>query len=155
MSRRTRALPAGHIETRIFFIRGQRVMLSTHLAEMYAVEPRALVQAVVRNRARFPRDFMCQLNGEEFADLKSQFVTSSWGGLRCAAPYAFTEQGVAMLTSVLRSERAIHANIETMRASGRWEHAAGLGFNVAANLKELGIPRPHPTPACSRRATGS
>ena len=82
-------------------------MLSTHLAEVYGVEPRALVQAVKRNVERFPEDFMFQLNEQEFANLKSQIVISSWGGIRRATPYAFTEQGVAMLSSVLRSTRAI------------------------------------------------
>ena len=91
-------------------------MLSTHLAELYDVEPRILVQAVKRNIERFPEDFMFPLSNEEFANLKSQFVTSSWGGLRRAAPYAFTEQGVAMLSSVLRSNRAIQVNIGIMRA---------------------------------------
>jgi hypothetical protein len=88
----------GLIESRIFFPRGQKVMLSTHLAELYQVEPRALVQAVKRNTERFPSDFMFRLSAHEFA------------------PYAFTEQGVAMLSSVLRSDRAIHLNIEIMRA---------------------------------------
>lgn len=91
-------------------------MLSTHLAEIYEVEPRVLVQAVRRNIARFPLDFMFQLSQEEFTNLKSQFVTSSWGGLRRAVPYAFTEQGVAMLSTVLRSRRAVMVNIEIMRA---------------------------------------
>jgi hypothetical protein len=94
------------IESRMFLIRGEKVMLSQHLAELYEVEPRALNQAVKRNLDRFPEDFMFQLTQEEFANLKSQFVISSWGGIR-TAPYAFTEQGVAMLSSVLRSERAI------------------------------------------------
>lgn len=86
-------------------------MLSTDLAELYEVEPRVLVQAVQRNRERFPTDFMFQLNRTEFANLKSQFVISSWGGARRSTPYAFTEQGVAMLSSVLRSQRAIQVNI--------------------------------------------
>jgi len=86
------------------------------LAELYQVEPHALVQAVKRNIERFPIDFMFPLSAREFANLKSQVVISSWGGFRRAAPYAFTEQGVAMLSSVLRSDRAIHVNIEIMRA---------------------------------------
>lgn len=94
-----------HIEKRIFFLRGEKVMLSTDLAELYEVEPRVLVQAVKRNRDRFPEDFMFQLTREEFDHLKSQIVTSSWGGLRRATPYAFTEQGVAMLSSVLHQAR--------------------------------------------------
>jgi hypothetical protein len=93
----------------------QKVILSPDLA-LYDVETRALVQAVKRNLDRFPADFMFQLNDQEFRRLKSQIVTSSWGGLRRATPYAFTEQGVAMLSSVLRSHRAIQVNIEIMRA---------------------------------------
>jgi hypothetical protein len=95
------------IEKRIFLIRGQKVILSSDLAALYEVEPRALVQAVKRNRERFPGDFMFQLSEQEFGALKSQIVISSWGGIRRATPYAFTEQGVAMLSSVLRSTRAI------------------------------------------------
>jgi len=107
---------SGPIEQRIFILRGQNVLLSTDLARLYEVETRALVQAVKRNIERFPSDFMFQLDPEEFRNLKSQIVTSSWGGIRRAAPYAFTEQGVAMLSSVLRSKRAIRVNIEIMRA---------------------------------------
>jgi hypothetical protein len=77
-------------------------MLSNDLAELYQVEVRTLVQAVKRNKDRFPADFMFQLNANEFQNLKSQIVISSWGGVRRARPYAFTEQGVAMLSSVLR-----------------------------------------------------
>ena len=102
------------IESQIFLIRGQKVMLSVHLAVLYEVEPRVLIQAVKRNIERFPEDFMFQLSAEEFANLKSQFVISSWGGAR-TAPYAFTEQGVSMLSSVLRSGRAIQVNIVFMR----------------------------------------
>src|SRR3954471_7302100 len=107
---------AERVERRILSIRGQKVMLSTDLAELYEVEPRVLVQAVQRNRERFPADFMFQLTRAEFANLKSQFVISSWGGARRATPYAFTEQGVAMLSSVLRSPRAVQVNIAIMRA---------------------------------------
>ena len=85
------------IERRTLLIRGQRVLLSPDLASLYAVEPRALIQAVQRNLERFPRDFTFQLTPAEFANLKSQIVISSWGGSR-ARPYAFTEQGVAMLS---------------------------------------------------------
>ena len=109
-------VPAERVEQSILFIRGQKVMLSTDLAKLYGVEPRELVQAVKRNLERFPKDFMFQLTGAEFINLKSQIVISSWGGARRAAPYAFTEQGVAMLSSVLRSPRAVQVNIEIMRA---------------------------------------
>ena len=99
------------IEGSIFIIRGSRVMLSTYLAALYNVEPRALVQAVKRNRERFPDDFMFQLTAAEWENLKSQIVISSWRGSRQAAPYAFTEQGIAMLSLVLNSERASQVNI--------------------------------------------
>ena len=95
------------VDQRILRLRGHRVLLSTDLAVLYAVEPRALMQAVKRNRERFPADFLFQLTDQEYADLKSQFVISSWGGMRRANPYAFTEQGVAMLSGVLRSRRAV------------------------------------------------
>ena len=106
---------AEHIEKVIYLIRGLKVILSPHLADLYQVEPRVLVQAVKRNIERFPKDFMFQLTDVEFANLKSQIVISSWGGPRRAKPYAFTEQGVAMLSSVLRSKRAVQVNIEIMR----------------------------------------
>ena len=101
--------------SKIFLIRGKKVMLSTHLSELYDVEHRTLMQAVNRNIERFPEDFMFQLRNEEFNNLKSQIVISSWGGLR-KPPHAFTEQGVAMLSSVLRSKTAIEVNIAIMRA---------------------------------------
>src|SRR5436309_6846458 len=105
MADETSSVPLERIETWIYLVRGQRVMLSTHLSELYGVEPRVLVQAVKRNLERFPEDFLFQLTQGEFANLKSQIVTSSWRGIRRAAPYALTEQGVAMLSSVLRSRR--------------------------------------------------
>src|ERR1041385_1621144 len=104
------------VANRIFMIRGQKIMLSTDLAELYGVPPKVLIQAVKRNLERFPKDFMFQLSAEEFNNLKSQIVTSSWGGIRRARPYAFTEEGVAMLSSILRSKRAIQVNIAIMRA---------------------------------------
>jgi hypothetical protein len=109
-------IPVSIIERRIYLIRNKKVMLSNDLAELYQVEVRALVQAVKRNKERFPADFMFQLNAIEYQSLKSQIVISSWGGARRAKPYAFTEQGVAMLSSVLRSPRAIQVNIAIMRA---------------------------------------
>ena len=102
------------IRSRIHTIRGKQVMLDKDLAELYGVEVRTLNQSVKRNENRFPPDFMFQLNREEWEILKSQFVTSSWGGVR-KLPYAFTEQGVAMLSSVLRSDTAIEVNIRIMR----------------------------------------
>jgi hypothetical protein len=116
MQVRATALPE-QIERSIFFLRGQKVMLSPDLAQLYEVETRALVQAVKRNLDRFPADFMFQLTDQEFRSLKSQIVTSSWGGLRRATPYAFTEQGVAMLSSVLRSRRAIQSTSKSCAPS--------------------------------------
>jgi len=128
---------AERIERRIFLLRGQRVMLSPDLAQLYDVEARALVQAVKRNLDRFPADFMFQLNDQEFRSLKSQIVTSSWGGLRRAAPYAFTEQGVAMLSSVLRSKRAIRVNVEIMRAFVRLRQMLASHADLARKLDTL------------------
>lgn len=103
------------IQSRIYDIRGQRVMLDFDLAGMYGVETRRLNEAVKRNIKRFPSDFMFQLTKEELSNLMSQFATSSWGGIR-KLPYAFTELGVSMLSSVLHSDTAIEVNINIMRA---------------------------------------
>jgi hypothetical protein len=100
-------IPVERIQQSIYYLRGEKVMLSTDLAGLYGIEPRVLIQAVKRNSERFPEDFMFQLSEKEFENLKSQIVTSSWGGMRRARPYAFTEQGVAMLSSVLRSKQAV------------------------------------------------
>jgi ORF6N domain len=107
------------VRTQVVQLRGHRVLLTQQLALLYAVQPRELTQAVTRNLARFPADFMFQLTDDEFRGLKSQIVISidekpTRGGLR-KMPYAFTEQGVAMLSSVLKSERAVAVNIEIMR----------------------------------------
>ena len=126
-----------NIDERIFLIRGQRVVLSSHLAELYEVEVRALVQAVKRNQERFPDDFMFQLTDAEYSNLKSQIVTSSWGGARRANPYAFTEQGVAMLSSVLRSPRAIAVNIKIMRAFVQMRRLLAGNAELTARLEEL------------------
>ena len=126
--KKTSLIPVERIEQSILLIRGEKVMLSPDLAALYGVEPRVLVQAVKRNVDRFPDDFMFQLTKEEFDHLKSQLASSNlksqtvissaagWGGARRARPYAFTEQGVAMLSSVLRSRRAVEVNIQIMRA---------------------------------------
>jgi len=109
-------IPIERIQRSILLLRKQRVILDSDLAELYGVETRVLVQSVKRNIERFPEDFMFQLSKEEFAFLRSQSVTSSgWGGRRYP-PYAFTEQGVAMLSSVLRSSQAVQVNIGIMRA---------------------------------------
>jgi len=114
---------AGAIRT----VRGQRVMLDPDLATLYEVETRALIQAVKRNPGRFPEDFMFQLTAAEHARLRSQSVISNGRGGRRHPPYVFTEQGVAMLSSVLRSERAVRVNVEVMRAFVR------LGELLAGN----------------------
>jgi ORF6N domain len=130
-------LPAERIERSILLIRGQKVLLDADLADLYGVTTRVLVQAVRRNLDRFPADFMFQLTREEFALLRSQTVISSqWGGRRYA-PYAFTEQGVAMLSSVLRSRRAIEVNIEIMRAFVRLREMLASHKELARRLDEL------------------
>ena len=103
------------IQNLIYEIRGQKVMLDSDLATLYQVQTKVLNQAVKRNIKRFPSDFMFQLTKEEFLNLKSQNVTSSWGGIR-KMPYVFTEQGVAMLSGLLNSDIAIAVNIKIMRA---------------------------------------
>ena len=132
-------IPLERIESQIFFIRGQKVMLDTDLARLYEVETRVLVQAVKRNIERFPGDFMFQLTQDEFDFLRSQSVISNperRGGRRYL-PYAFTEQGVAMLSSVLRSDRAIHVNIEIMRAFLRLRQVLASHKELAGKLAEL------------------
>ena len=117
MSKKPEIISVKRIEGAILSIRGQKVVLAEALAELYGVETRALNQAVKRNINRFPPDFMFQLNKEEVMHLKSQNVISNGGhGGRRVAPYAFTEQGVAMLSSVLKSPRAIDVNIAIMHA---------------------------------------
>ena len=103
------------IQNKIYEIRGQRVMLDFDLAELYDTETKRLKEAVRRNIARFPDDFMFELSPDEWKILRTQFATSSWGGLRYL-PFVFTEQGVAMLASVLKSETAIQVNIQIVRA---------------------------------------
>ncbi|MCD9574704.1 ORF6N domain-containing protein [Flavobacterium soyae] len=102
------------ISNKIYFIRGQKVMIDIYLALLYGIETRVLKQAVKRNIARFPEDFMFELSQSEFNNLKSQFVISSWGGIR-KLPSVFTEHGVLMLSSVLKSDKAIQTNIQIMR----------------------------------------
>jgi len=124
------------IERKIFMIRGHKVMLDRDLAELYGVETKVLIQAVKRNIKRFPGDFMFLLTRQEVMNLRSQFVTSSWGGLRYL-PYAFTEQGVAMLSSVLNSERAVQVNIAIMRAFVKLRQILSINKELAHKLAEL------------------
>jgi ATP-dependent Clp protease ATP-binding subunit ClpA len=131
-------LPAERIQSRIVLIRGHKVMLDADLAELYAVQTKVLLQAVKRNVERFPADFMFQLTDQEFGRLRSQSVTSNAGrGGRRYAPYAFTEQGVAMLSSVLRSPRAIAVNVEIMRAFVRLREMIATNKELAKKLEEL------------------
>ena len=123
-----------NIENLIRVIRGKQVMLDRDLARLYGVEARALNQAVQRNIERFPEDFMFQLTKEEFENLKSQIVISSWGGIR-KWPYVFTENGVAMLSSVLRSQQAISINIHIMRAFNAMRHFIGSQAQVFQRLE--------------------
>ncbi|KWT83661.1 MULTISPECIES: ORF6N domain-containing protein [unclassified Variovorax] len=127
-----------HIESRILALREQRVMLDADLAVLYDVQTKVLVQAVKRNAERFPSDFMFQLSPEEWTGLRSQTVTSNTGrGGRRTAPYVFTEQGVAMLSSVLNSARAIAVNIEIMRTFVRVRALATTHQDLAKRLSEL------------------
>ena len=128
--------PVERIAQTILFIRDQKVMLDADLAKLYGVDTKVFVQAVKRNMDRFPEDFMFQLTKQEFDNLRSQFVTSSWGGRRYP-PYAFTEQGVAMLSSVLRSERAIRVNVEIMRAFVESRRMLASHADLARKLSAL------------------
>jgi len=130
-------IPLEVIEQRILLIRGQKIMLSTHLAELYDVETRTLNQAVKRNISRFPKDFMFQLDGAEAQHLVSQNVIPHKKYFGGSLPYAFTEQGVAMLSSVLNSERAIRVNIEIMRAFVRLRQIIASNKELAKRLDEL------------------
>jgi hypothetical protein len=132
------ATPA--VEKRILVVRGRQVMLDEDLADLYGVETRVLVQQVRRNEKRFPTDFMFQLTIEEFSHLKSQFVMSSGGhGGRRKRPLVFTEQGIAMLSGVLRSDRAIAVNIEIMRAFVELRRAAGSFQELQARLDQMDL----------------
>jgi len=125
------------IQNKIYEIRGQRVMLDRDLAEMYGVETKRINEAVKRNLKRFPDDFGFRINHQEFTNLKSQFATSSWGGVR-KLPYAFTEQGVAMLAGVLNSDTAVRANIVIMRAFVRMRsYLATTPETLAARLESI------------------
>jgi DNA-binding transcriptional MerR regulator len=130
------AAPA--IDKRILVIRGRRVMLDEDLADLYGVETKRLIEQVKRNCERFPKDFMFQLDGSEAAALRSQIATSSVkrGGRRYA-PYVFTEQGVAMLSGVLRSKRAVAVNIEIMRAFVELRRAASSYAAIEKRLEQI------------------
>ena len=134
----TNILPRERIERSILLIRGHKVILDADLAELYGVETRALLQAVSRNQKRFPEDFMFQMSKKEYELLRSQIVISKKGrGGRRYLPYVFTEQGVAMLSSVLRSERAVQVNIEIMRAFVRLRRMLASNEDLARKLAAL------------------
>jgi hypothetical protein len=124
------------IETHIFMIRGQKVMVDSDLADLYRVATKVFNQAVRRNLKRFPKDFMFRVTAKEMKILRSQIVTSSWGGRR-TLPYAFTEQGVAMLSSVLNSERAVQVNIAIMRAFVKLREILTTHRELAEKIAEL------------------
>jgi len=128
-------IPIERITTQIYFLRGQKVMLDFDLAKLYGVTTRVLNQAVTRNRERFPEDFMFLLSKEEFEHLRSQIVISSWGGRRYP-PRAFTQEGVAMLSGVLRSKRAIEVNIDIMRAFVHLRRALDTNEELAHRVAE-------------------
>lgn len=139
MMHNSQTLPPQRIEKSIFLVRGQKAMLDTDLADLYQVPTKVLNQAVKRNKDRFPADFMFQLTPEEFAVLRSQIVTlnSGPGRHRKYLPHAFTEQGVAMLSSVLRSKRAVRVNIEIMRAFVRLREILATHKDLARKLEVL------------------
>jgi hypothetical protein len=137
-AKRIVVVPPGPVRTRILVIRGRQVMLDQDLAELYGIETKALIRAVSRNKDRFPPDFMLRLTAEELADLRCQFGTSSEGhGGRRYLPYVFTEQGVAMLSSVLRNKRAVAVNIEIMRAFVEIRQAAASYQELEKRISDL------------------
>ena len=124
------------VQSKIILIRGQKVMLDADLARLYEVSTKRLNEQARRNSRRFPSDFMFQLTKEEYDILRSQFATSSWGGRRYL-PFAFTEQGVAMLSSVLESERAVLVNVEIMRTFVKLREILATHKDLARKLEEL------------------
>jgi len=132
----TTTVPIERITSKIYLIRGQKVMLDRELAELYEVETSQLKRSVRRNVERFPKDFMFDLTKDEWSDLRCQFGTSSWGGVRYM-PMAFTEQGVAMLSSVLKSKRAIHVNIQIMRVFTRLRQAILDNADLRKEFEDL------------------
>ena len=130
------SVPVHVIERRIYLIRGQRVMLDSDLAELYRVETRALVQSVKRNIERFPEDFMFQLTTEEAESMRSQTVIASKRNIRYQ-PYAFTEHGVAMLSAVLKSDRAVRMSIFIVRAFVQLRELLATNKELARKVEQL------------------
>jgi len=129
-------IPDDIISDKIYLIRNQKVMLDKDLAELYAVETKQLKRQVRRNMERFPEDFMFELNQQEFDNLRSQFGTSNWGGTRYF-PMAFTEQGVAMLSSVLSSPTAIKMNIQIIRVFTRIRGMLTDSLSMKLEIEEI------------------
>ena len=129
-------LPDEKITQRIFLIRGKKIILDFDLAELYGVETKQLRRQVKRNISRFPADFMIELTENELTNLRSQFGTSSWGGLRYS-PMGFTEQGIAMLSSVLNSEQAIAVNIQIIRVFTRLREMLLTHKDILVKLEQL------------------
>lgn len=128
-------VPIERIASQIYLIRGEKVILDQDLAGLYGVSTKRLNEQVTRNRERFPEDFMFRLDAEEFSNLKSQIATSSWGGRRIA-PRTFTEQGVAMLSSVLRSRQAVQVNIAIMRTFARLRQVLATNEDLARKVAQ-------------------
>ena len=135
-SAKTVIIPDELIMNNIYLIRGQKVMIDHDLAKLYQVEKKRLNEQVSRNKERFPGDFMFQLNKEEFQNLKSQIATSSWGGLR-KLPYAFTEQGVAMLSGILNSQTAIRVNIQIIRVFTKMRELLMTNKDILLQLEKV------------------
>ena len=129
-------IPDDRVINKIYLIRNERVMLDSDLAELYCVETRRLNEQVKRNIDRFPEDFMFQLTNDEFENLKSQIAITSWGGRR-SLPYAFTEHGVLMLTSVLNSDLAIKVNIQIMRVYAKIRNLLSKHNDLLLKFEQL------------------
>jgi len=163
MVKRSALIPIERVASWIYLLRGEQVMLDEDLAELYGVPTKRLNEQVTRNLERFPEDFMFQLSREEFENLKSQIATSSWGGRR-KPPRAFTEQGVAMLSGVLRSKQAVQVNLAIMRAFVRLRRVLAsneeLARKVARHDRQIAVLFEHvkallaPPPAAKKRPIG-
>ena len=136
------SVPIELIEHQIYVVRGIKVMVDADLAALYQVETRALIQAVRRNPDRFPEDFVIQLTEDESQNLKSQFVISSWGGRRYL-PYAFTEHGVAMLSAVLKSSRAIQMSVLIVRAFVKLREILATHKDLATRIEKIEANQDH------------
>lgn len=137
MSKSLVTVPIEHIKSVILLVRGEKVILDADLAALYGVETRALVQAVKRNSERFPKDFMFQVTSKEFASLRSQFVISKGKGGRRHVPYAFTEHGAIMAANILKSDRAVRASVQVVRAFVKLRQMLAADTELTRKLDEL------------------